>query len=279
MRKLTILVICALLGIGISYKIFFVKADIIEQYSSYIAYPVLKLQQSIMHPIKSYFERKTSIADLHDEISQLKQDRDTLLAQNIELNALIDYAQQTQELTDFKKQYSSEHCTLAQVLAKNFSEQSHFFLVDKGSHAGVEPDMIALCNDCLIGKVIEVYPYYSKILLITDRNCKIAVYCTQSKATGIYQGCNQEWCAQLNHVSHLSQLETDELVLSSGDGLIFPRGFGVGKIKSFTTDKLFHQVQLDLLIDLRSINYCFLMKKGAYVPELAEVAINLDEEI
>lgn len=256
-----------LASLGLAYQILFVKTNTLEEYASYIAYPILSVQHCVVQPFKTYFEQRKTTAALQEELAKAQQERDKLLAQNIELSALIDYAQETQELLDFKKRYDFTHCTLAQVLAKNFSEQSHFFLVDKGSHAGIKPEMVALYNDCLIGKVVEVYPYYSKVLLITDQQCKVAVYCAQSKATGIYQGSNQEWCSQLNHVSHLSQLEEGELVISSGDGLIFPRGFGVGKIKSFTTDGLFHHVALELLLDFRAINYCFLIQNGSAIIE------------
>jgi len=266
-RKLFIISLCSVLGLGILYQILFVKSDILEQYASYAVYPILTVQKTVVQPFKSYFEQKKTTAALQEELALARQERDKLLTQNIELSALIDYAQETQELLDFKKRYDFQHCTLAQVLAKNFSEQSHFFLVDKGSHAGIKPEMVAVYNDCLVGKVVEVYPQYSKILLITDQQCKVAAYCAQSKATGIYQGSNQEWCSKLNHVSHLSQLEEGELVISSGDGLIFPRGFGVGKIKSFTTDGLFHQVALDLLVDFRAINYCFIVKNGSVVTQ------------
>ena len=36
--------------------------------------------------------------------------------------------------------------------------------------------MIAVFKDCFLGRVVEVYPWYSKVLLITDPGCKVAVY-------------------------------------------------------------------------------------------------------
>lgn len=234
---------------------------IIERCGSVAVYPVLVVQHKIVTPIKSYFQNRKTVAELEGQLATLKEQHDLMLVQNIELHGMISYAQDTQEVIEFKKQYDFDQTCLGQVLVRNFSEQAHFFLIDKGAHAGITKDMVAIYKDCLIGRVTEVYPRYSKVTLISDKSCKVAAYCTQSKATGIYEGDNQEWNSRLNHVSHLAQLEPGELILSSGDGMIFPRGFGLGKIKSFQNDGLFHQVAVEPLVDLHAINHCYLVQK------------------
>lgn len=234
---------------------------ILERYGSVIVYPMLVVQHKLVSPFKSYFQNRKTVAELEQQLIALRQEHDNVLAQNIELHGMMNYAQDTQELIEFKKNYDFTQASLGQVLLKNFSEQSHFFLIDKGTNAGITKDMVAIYKDCLIGRVTEVYPRYSKITLISDQSCKVAAYCAQSKATGIYQGDNQEWNSRLNHVSHLAQLEPGELILSSGDGMVFPRGFGIGKIKSFENDGLFHQVTVEPLVDLHAINHCYLVQK------------------
>ncbi|GMU19832.1 MAG: hypothetical protein AMXMBFR12_10230 [Candidatus Babeliales bacterium] len=236
---------------------------VIERCGSIIVYPMLVVQHKIVSPLKSYFQNRKTVAELEQQLADLQEQHHIMLAQNIELHGMISYAQDTQELIEFKKQYDFSTAVLSQVLVKNFSEQAHFFLIDKGSNVGVAKDMVALYKDCLIGRVVEVYPRYSKVMLISDQSCKVAAYCAQSKATGIYQGDNQEWNSRLNHVSHLAQLEPGELILSSGDGMIFPRGFGIGKVKSFQNDGLFHHVVVEPLVDLHAINHCYLVQKTA----------------
>ena len=255
----TIIVIACL-----AQRTLFFESGALEYYSSYIVYPALIIQRYVATPIKSYFEKRKNVSDLEKQMQVLQQERDDLLAKNIELQGLISFAQDTQELVEFKQRYTIS-AVLAHVLVKNFSEQSHFFLIDRGSKSGVQKDMIVTYKDCLIGKIIEIYPYYSKVLLISDQSCKVAAYCAQSKASGIYQGCNEEWSASLNHISHLSTLEQGELILSSGDGLVFPRGFGLGKIKSFKTKDLFYEVMIEPLIDLHAITYCYVMQKGSHL--------------
>ena len=262
LKKITIVVASSLLIIFLMQRSLFFYPNAFEHYSSYLVYPLLVMQHSVVTPIKSYFEKRKTIIELEEKLITCQVEREALLAQNIELQGLISFCQDTQELKEFKERYQSSSAFLAQVLVKNFSEQSHFFLIDKGKKHGLQKDMVAIYKDCLIGRITEVYPYYSKVILISDQSCKVAAYCAQSKATGIYQGINQEWSATLDHVSHLSHLEVGEMIVSSGDGLIFPRGFGIGKIKSFQPQGLFWQVNIEPLLDLHTINYCYVIQKG-----------------
>lgn len=260
--KTRILVVAISLVAGIFvYKSCMNPGGLLERYGSSIVYPMLVVQHKLITPFKAYFQNRKSVSELEERLLALQEQHDTIVAQNIELQSMISYAQDIQELIEFKKQYDFSQAVLGQVLVKNFCEQAHFFLIDKGANAGVAKDMVAVYKDCLIGRVTEVYPRYSKLTLISDQSCKVAAYCAQSKATGIYQGDNQEWNSHLNHVSHLAQLEPGEMILSSGDGMIFPRGFGIGKVKAFQNEGLFHQVTVEPLVDLHAINHCYLVQK------------------
>lgn len=261
-KKLFIISSSLIVAVFIVHRIFFFCPGMLEQYSSYIIYPALVVQHHIATPIKEYFSKKKSIIQLQEQLAHMQAERDTVLAQNIELQGIISFAQDTKELIDFKQRYNFAQALLAQVLVKNFSEQSHFFLIDKGSTSGAQKDMVVIYKDCLIGRISEIYPHYSKVVLISDQSCKVAAYCAESKATGIYQGSNEEWSSHLDHVSHLSSLEIGELILSSGDGLIFPRGFGLGRIKEYCTEGLFHQITIEPLVDLHAINHCYVIQKG-----------------
>lgn len=250
-----------LIGLFLAHRVFFFTPSFFEYYSSSLIYPFLVAQRSVAEPVKNYFKSRKSLQELEQALVRAQQECDSAVAKAIELTSLISFAQDTHEIIEFKKRYDFSNALLAHVLLKNFTSQCHFFLLDKGTKAGVEKDMVAVYKDCIVGRVIEVYPYYSKLLLVTDCSCKVAAYCAQSKATGIYQGTNQEWAAYMDHVSHLCQLETNELVVSSGDGLVFPRGFGLGKVQSFITEGLFHHVCIQPLLDMHNITYCYIVRK------------------
>lgn len=234
----------------------------LNQGASMVVYPVLAMQKSIVYPLKHFFERKKSVEQLTLMLAKVQQERDKALAQTIELNALLDYQQAIGELVDFKKRFRDDSGTIVHVLSKQLSEQAHYVLVDAGSSQGIKEDMVAVYNNCLLGKVIEVYPWYSKVMLITDKRCKVAAQCMKTGARGIYEGGNDETLGSLNHVSHLASLSYDDLVLSTGEGLVFPEGFCIGKIRSYSQQGLYHAIVVEPLLDVRSITHCIIIDRA-----------------
>lgn len=260
--------VSSILAIGIFIGAFYFIPAIhrpLEQCSAYLIYPMLKFQQCIIIPVKNYWNQRIDHAALQQQLAALSADKESLQAEVIELRSLIDYMQDIKEIAEFKQEHYSNQGVLAQILTRNCSEQSHFCLIDRGTRHGIKSDMIAVYKNCIVGKVAQVYPCYSKVLLITDHSCKIGAVCTKSKALGIYQGVNEAWRAGLEHVSHLAALEENDMVISSGEGLIFPRGFGLGRVKTFVRNDLFYQVTLEPLIDVRAITHCYLLEKGAAI--------------
>jgi len=147
------------------------------------------------------------------------------------------------------------------IIFKHISEQAHYVLVNQGAAHGIETGMVAVYNNCLVGKVEEVYPWYCKVVAITDRSCKVAGYCESTKSAGIHVGSNQLSLTSLERVSHLEKVNDGDLILSSGEGLVFPQGFALGRIKEQKKEGLWYQIGVEPLIDLSKLSYCMFISK------------------
>lgn len=229
---------------------------------SYPLYFFLYAQHMIMKPVKNMIERVHRIADLEKLVITLSQEKEDLLAQNVSLNASLHFIDETKELVDFQKTYTKLETHLTHILLKQFSEQGHYYIVDIGSKHGATVDMVAVYKNCLVGRVVQVYPLFSKVVLITDRSCKVAALCVDTNTQGIYEGMNDEHMSALAHVSHLEVLQKNSLVISSGQGLVFPQGLALGRIRYFALDGVYYIIRLSPLLDLRSLSYCHLLQKG-----------------
>jgi len=225
---------------------------------SYLAYPAILVN----HKIKTFLEQQNwrlGEADLIERIHKLEDTVIDLQAQNIVLVAQNQYCLEHQELIEFSKRYEFDRQILAQIFFKNLSAQEHYALLDQGELSGVRLGMVAVYKNCLIGKVTNVYPKYCQVALLTDRNCKIAVYDEKTGAVGICCGKNDPKQIVLGYVSHLQKVNLDDLLISSGEGEIFPQGFGVGKISDLTNAGMYYEAHASLLIDLESIKSCYLI--------------------
>lgn len=253
------LTLCAAVGL---YWVLFFSPGSLEKLSSYIVYPLLIFQKNIVKPVHVFFERQKTVEELMQALKISQIECNTLLARSIELESMRLYHEQIKELVEYKQRYEVESAHLAQIILRQFSDQAQFILIDRGLNDGIKTNMVAVYKNCLIGRVAHVYPYYSKVVLLTDSSCKIAAVCSATKAPGILEGRNQKDTCMLNYVSHLCSVEPNDLVLSSGQGLVFPQGFALGKIKDVERQGLFHVISVEPLIDIKQLDYCYIVQKG-----------------
>jgi rod shape-determining protein MreC len=237
------------------------RTALLPRISSYIAYPVLQGYRMAVAPLKQWAERRDTIWQIRSQLHEQTRELTDLRAQNIFLRASMAYMQGIDELRTFKKRYQKEG-KIAHILARDFSEQSHHFYIDLGAQDTIEKDMVVTYKNNLIGKISEVYPWYSKVCLITDRHCKVSAYGASTRAHGIHEGLNQYGVASLCHVSHLAQAKKGELVFSSGEGLLFPEGLALGRITSCQTKGLYQEIAVKPLCNLKDLEYCFVATCG-----------------
>lgn len=237
------------------------RTALMARLASWVAYPVLQGYRVAMHPLKQWRAHRETVWQLRSQLHEQEQELADLRAQNIYLRASMAYMQGVDELRRFKNRYEMKG-TIAHVLARNFSEQSHHFYIDLGAHDAIEKDMVVTYKNNLIGKVTEVYPWYSKVCLITDRQCKVAAYGATTRVHGIHEGSNQCGETSLCHVSHLTTVKRGELVFSSGEGLLFPEGLALGRITSCCTKGLYQEVGVTPLCNLKELEHCMVQARG-----------------
>lgn len=244
-----------------SYRFSSNLSTIIKNCYTYMAYPFFKIQGVIVDPfiqlVQSFKEQRAAIS----RIKVLEEENMGMRARLIELQASIDYSADIQELAEYRRQFDELSGRIVKIVSRHLSEQEQTLLVDYGALHGIQPDMVVVNKNCLIGRVSEVYPLYSKVVLITDTSCKVAAYCKQTKATGIHVGENSTETS-LQRVDHLSTLELSDEVISSGEGLVFPHGFLIGHIKDICYNGIYQIARIKPAVDVASIKYCIILQRG-----------------
>ena len=245
-------------------------ASILETVSSSALYPLLRIQNATIVPLVQWLDDRATIHDLRTNVVHLQKLNEELYAENNALKSLCLYEAETRELRNFNKRYALHNGHLVQVLARHFSPTKQFFLVDAGASQGIKKDMVALYGNAIIGRVSQVYPWYCEVCLITDVDCKVAVTCVSEKnlikkncktISGIHEGINDPHNTKIKYVSHLESVSVGNTVLSSGEGLIFPKGFALGKIGTAEKGELFYEITVQPLLDLQNLQYCTLIAK------------------
>lgn len=230
---------------------------------SIFAYPFLKLQTYIVHPINNQLEYFRNNRELVESIAKLQKKNEALQSEIISLKGQFEYYKQIKELRDFSKRYENG-AKIVQVLMYVSDPDEHVLFIDSGIQDGISVDMVAVYKNCLIGRVSQVNKYWSKVTLITDKSFKIEGACSKTRTTGMVEGCHNNKDLKFSFVEHLEPVEVGDYILSTGNGLIFPAGFGLGIVRSAAIQNCTYSISVKPLVKLNEIKYCLIIQKGQY---------------
>jgi len=169
--------------------------------------------------------------DLQEQIARLRLEQAALSEDAIQGHRL-------QALLDFQQHYVAA-TVAAQVIGTSGSDLSRVLYIDKGSKDGLKPDQAVITPDGIIGKLRDVFPHTSQVLLINDQTSGAGVVLATTRVRAILRGSTTGQIL-INNLTPDSRIKPGELVLTSGGDQVYPRGLPVGTIESIAPD-LDHQ--------------------------------------
>lgn len=231
--------------------------------ASYLMYPVIKIHTTIVEPCRALYSSLERYTDLLHAYNELQEKHDQVCGKLIALEATDSYADDVErELHWFKKRFETESAHVVPVMAVHQTDRQHIMLIEGGSQRGIQRDMVVLADSVLLGKVVTVYSWYSIVQLVTDPSSWVAVYGVCSNAHGLVRGTGDPERLLLERVEHLSPVQEDELLLSSGDGMVVPRGYGLGTVETYNSDGLYYTGRVKTLSDPRKLKTCLVVNRA-----------------
>jgi rod shape-determining protein MreC len=262
MKKRYVMFMLLILGVWGYFRIGMTQIDYMI---AHIAYPGMYVMRYITDAGKKLLQHRRSLDELGAALAESQEQIARLTEEVIALRSTHIYLDELREVRAFRYRYSTDWMLSAQVVGRIISPQAHIIMLDRGVRHGVVRDMVAVYHNGIVGRVTEVYPWWCKVTLMTDRLSKIPAVCSATKTTGIFEGVNELGIGTLSYVSHLLPLEDGDLVITSGDGLVYPRGFAIGHIASIRqdSDKLQYHVTIKPLFNPYELRMCYLIARGA----------------
>ncbi len=237
---LVILVLLCLMLIGSPLN---KQANVLRNFFQYLLQPSQEITTELVQDntnlarnISALFGLREKNIDLQEQVyrmqGQLQSVRETL-SENERLRAMLAY-----------KKSASRALLAAQVIASDPANCFTSIWLNRGSEDGVKVNTVALAFQAgkigVAGRVIEVQPQSSRLLLLTDQDSEIRVIDQRSRFDGVVTGENSN-SLRLRYFLFESDLQAGDDIITSGKGGIFPAGLMIGTItKSYLEeDKLF----------------------------------------
>lgn len=174
----------------------------------------------------------------------------SLTEQNVRLRELLN----SSELLD-------ERVLVAELIGIDPNAFSQRILIDRGERDGVFLGQPVLDATGLMGQVVEVMPFTSRVLLITDVSHSLPVQVNRNGLRAIASGTgNSDWL-ELRHVGDTADIRVDDIVVSSGLGQRFPAGYPVGRVTHVNSDSSqpFAEVRVEPTAQLNRSRYLLLV--------------------
>ncbi|MDP4832778.1 MAG: rod shape-determining protein MreC [Rickettsiaceae bacterium] len=184
----------------------------------------------------------------HGRLSYFKD----LEAENLRLKIALAALNNTQQLTtrtqseniELRKllnvtQNISYNFVTARIISTALSPFTSSAIIQAGTNDGININNIVKGKEGLIGRITEVSANYATIMLINDHNSRIPVITGNSKVRGILT--KQGDHLKMIYLKDGHNATNGEIIYTSGDGKIYPKGIAVAVIDNITNEGAFVQ--------------------------------------
>ena len=174
-----------------------------------------------------------------DLIAENQSLREELLFAQRELQLLAGLASENQSLRALQEASASVEGSILSAEIINISNDagSRRILINRGSQHGVVAGQALLDAHGLMGQVVEVLPFTSWVMLITDSRHGTPVQVNRNGERAIARGSRSEIPElELEYVPDTSDILVGDLLVSSGLGQRFPKDYPVAVVTSVVHD-------------------------------------------
>ncbi len=226
---------------------------IVGRVVSIVSIPIQSVTTGISGAIKSLWDDYIYLINLKEENKLLKNDIDILKEENNRLREAALASSRLMELLDLKNE-ALFPTAAARVTGVNTAGWTKTITLNKGYRKGLDRNMAVIGPQGIIGRIEDVKPNSSEVLLITDPRFRIDVVVQRTRLKGIVEGSGNDEL-NLKYIRQLDDIQAGDTLVSGGLGGIFPKGIIVGTVKEATgkEDKFFKTIKVIPSADLTKI--------------------------
>jgi len=210
----------------------------------------------------SHWKRYVWLVEAREENDRLKRELNRLKLANLNLRRALDRLERERRLASYQEELASETLA-ARVIGVGAGWRSREVFIDRGSRHGVRSGMGVTTPEGIVGKVQAAYPKSSLVQLIDDVDGGVGVVLARSRVHGVLKGAGGGECL-LDYVPREARIEAGELVYTSGNDRVFPRGLPVGKVTRLEEGAEFKGVYVHPFAPLNRLDEVLVVTRGVH---------------
>lgn len=182
------------------------------------------------------------VAGLFENKKDLQQENEDLRARLLILERrALKYAALASENNELRRLMNSsevldDRVIVGEVVGVSPDPFSHEVIINKGRRDGVVPGQAILDAHGLMGQVVQSSQLTSRVLLVSDSSHAVPVEVVRNGLRAILLGTGDTDTLDLVHVPDTADIQEGDLLVSSGLGGRFPRGYPVAEVSRITKE-------------------------------------------
>jgi len=233
----------------------------IRAYANDVVAPVLYLLERPLRAVQGGLERLAGASDIYAENIEIRGENERLKQWR---EAALQLGRENERLRQILKVPKREvpPAATARVIGVGGGTFERSVLVGAGSNDGVTRGFPVVDVNGLIGRVLHVGRWTSRVLLVTDLNSRVPVRVERTGALAIAEGQNEGFL-RLKFLPRAAKVQVGDRILTSGHGGVFPPDIPVARVSEIASDFIY----LEPLGILAKLDYVRIMAYEA-VPEV-----------
>jgi len=239
----------------------------LEGVGSLALMPFQKAYYSLQQGVHMLWAGFTELGDVRDELVRTREKLQHYEAVAEELGEIKKENESLRRLLDMRQRVEYKSIP-AIVISKDPDNWFRTIVINRGEADGIRVNMPVIAfkgeEKAVVGKVIEVRGGISRVLPIISTDMRLGVMFQENRFPGLSLGyAPNSTLLLMDYVSKSATIKFGDVVITSGQGGVFPQGLLVGKvIKTLVTDTSAYQKALVRpIIDFNQVENVYVINK------------------
>ena len=233
----------------------------LRSYLSASLYPIQYLINLPNNLQKSFYANFLNREEIISQNQQLKEENLNLKSQMQQIYRLESENKRLYKLINSKPKTENTYL-FADIVSTSKILNKHQILINRGSRNGIKLGSSIVNADGIVGHVIRDQIFASEVLLISDLEHAIPVEIVRTGLRSIAIGTGEFNKLRINTLPTNSNLQKDDIVITSCLGGRYPEGFPVGTITEISREvgSPFLEVEVLPFANLKTINEVWVIQ-------------------
>jgi rod shape-determining protein MreC len=177
-------------------------------------------------------------------VTPFNSQRQLLLEDRLTNARILELEQRNVELEQQNRQFKqllgdgvspTTKSTIAPIIGRNADRWWHQITLGRGSKEGIKVGHVVMGIGGIVGRVTEVTPHTSRVLLISDSLSRVGATLSRNRQLGYIQGKDDKTVV-MRFFTKVTDIKPGDAVTTSALSNLYPSGLPIGKVKSVKTD-------------------------------------------